>query len=324
MQYGNPELPKVNIYFLNYNRSNEVIKSIKDFLVINYPADKFDLIVIDNCSTDDSANKVEKEFINYPNVSVIRQEKNYIALSRNVAINNTSANYNFIFDDDISPNNPDLIFDTVQLLEKNKQFAALCFECVNYYSGAVEFADFMQYSAKRVNDIGDCIAVVGCGMCFRTEAMTGFGGYENWMNWGGEEFGLALKMMHYKLKIAYTPKLRILHRRAERVIKSDKSMEFDLRTNIKSVSMFFPIPIAFCFILFFTSRRLLKIIFNKDKALFYSWKKGIKSAVADLPEIIRNRKPITMAYLAYYNRWFLNLFNIPRHTISNINKYGHP
>ena len=52
-------LPKVHIFFLNFNRCNEVIKSLNDFLKVNYPIERIHFTVIDNNSTDGSKMKIE-------------------------------------------------------------------------------------------------------------------------------------------------------------------------------------------------------------------------------------------------------------------------
>ena len=73
--------PKVSIIWLNYNSSKImplVLESLKSILSLDYPLDKIELIVVDNCSNDDSFERI-KEFLEKRNglkKKIIRLNKN--------------------------------------------------------------------------------------------------------------------------------------------------------------------------------------------------------------------------------------------------------
>jgi len=74
--------PKVSIIWLNYNSSKImpiVLKSLESIVNLDYPSDRYELIVVDNGSTDGSFEKI-KEFIEREN----GLKKKIIKLSKNL------------------------------------------------------------------------------------------------------------------------------------------------------------------------------------------------------------------------------------------------
>jgi GT2 family glycosyltransferase len=66
--------PTVTVIYLSYNRSEELRRSLRQTLEeLDYPSDRLDVIVVDNASTDGSADMVEREF---PAVQLIRRTEN--------------------------------------------------------------------------------------------------------------------------------------------------------------------------------------------------------------------------------------------------------
>lgn len=55
-------LPFVSIITVNYNGKKYLRKCLDSIYKLNYPKNKFEIIVVDNCSTDDSINYVRKKF----------------------------------------------------------------------------------------------------------------------------------------------------------------------------------------------------------------------------------------------------------------------
>jgi glycosyltransferase involved in cell wall biosynthesis len=280
--------------------------------------------VIDNNSTDGSKMKIESMF-DSKLVSVVQNVKNLGSTARNIGILNKSADYNFVFDDDISPTNPNIIFETVILLENNKYFGALCFRCINYYSNQTEYSNFSEIaSRKTIDNLYECMSVTGNGMCFRTTAMNGFTGYEDWMFWGGEEFPFAMKMLFNKIPIAYSEQIGIFHRRADRIITSEKSIEIEVRNNLWTAFKFFPLPIAIYFSLHHFFRRFLLNLVRGNKENVIASCIGIKKGLLGLNKIFSNRNTLTVSALARHNRWFINLFFRVRNTKKNFLEFGHP
>jgi GT2 family glycosyltransferase len=90
--------PTVTIVFLVFNRREELRESLRRMLVdSDYPRDRVDVIVVDNASSDGSAEMVRDEF---PDVLLIRRERNVGVSAWNDGFAVAQGDYVLVLDDD--------------------------------------------------------------------------------------------------------------------------------------------------------------------------------------------------------------------------------
>jgi GT2 family glycosyltransferase len=92
------QLPSVTIVFLVFNRREQLRESLRRTLYDStYPSELVDVIVIDNASTDGSADMVHDEF---PDVQLIRREENIGVSAWNDGFEAAGGDYVLALDDD--------------------------------------------------------------------------------------------------------------------------------------------------------------------------------------------------------------------------------
>jgi len=90
--------PPVSIVFLAYNRREELRDSLGHVLEdLDYPDDKLEIIVVDNASTDGTAEMLRESF---PAVQLIRNPVNVGASAWNVGMSTARGDWRMILDDD--------------------------------------------------------------------------------------------------------------------------------------------------------------------------------------------------------------------------------
>ncbi len=90
--------PTVTVVFLVFNRRDELRESLGRMLIeSDYPADRVDVIVVDNASTDGSSEMVRGEF---PQVRLIRRERNIGVAGWNEGLAAATGDYVLALDDD--------------------------------------------------------------------------------------------------------------------------------------------------------------------------------------------------------------------------------
>lgn len=75
-------LPFVSILLANYNGMDHLEEFLTSAYTLNYPKDRFEVVIVDNASTDGSAEWIEQ---NYPQVKLVREKKNHgFAVGNNI------------------------------------------------------------------------------------------------------------------------------------------------------------------------------------------------------------------------------------------------
>lgn len=103
----NPEESKINktfnsnlsIVVLNYNNSNVIFRCIDTLIKFNKRYN-YEIIVVDNKSSDGSYEKLMKEYNNQNNVKIIRNSKNGCSSGRNLGVKKSTKEYIMFLDSD--------------------------------------------------------------------------------------------------------------------------------------------------------------------------------------------------------------------------------
>jgi len=66
--------PKVSIIVVNWNDGEKIIRCLESIKELDYPS--YEVIIIDNFSTDGSKEKIKKKFLKYKNFQMIENKKN--------------------------------------------------------------------------------------------------------------------------------------------------------------------------------------------------------------------------------------------------------
>jgi GT2 family glycosyltransferase len=301
------ELPPIAIGILSYNRRDEVATTLDILLTIDYPPEKVRLVVIDNASSDGTAGMIAERYNG--RVEVMELPENIGAVARNRVMLGRSEPYIFSFDEDCAPEHPGTIRKVVEFLEANRYFGAVCFRSVNLYSGIVEFGDMGVSSRRRLRGGGhEGMYVVGAGMCFRRDAIQRTKGYDESMFWGGEEFALAMELLHHDIPVALDPRFTLIHRHAARAVTPARAIEADTRNNIWIAFKYFPLPLAAVVAFIHTGRRFAMAVLKRKAGGRQAVIRGMRAGLAGLDDVLAYRTPIPISMLARHNRWFFQMF----------------
>ena len=115
------DFPLVTVYITNHNYEKYISEAIES--VLNQTFDKFELLIIDDGSTDDSIDII-KSYANHPKVRILFQENNGLNKTNNIAINYSSGKYIMRLDaDDYLDENALLVLSTA--LDRNEKISAI-------------------------------------------------------------------------------------------------------------------------------------------------------------------------------------------------------
>jgi GT2 family glycosyltransferase len=116
--------PRVGVGILNYNGADLTIRCLDHLAKVDWPADRLDIVVVDNASTDDSVTRIG---LAHPDIKLVTSARNRgFAGGSNLAIRSmTDVEYVALLNNDAMVE-PGWLHPLVDALEANPQVGAAC------------------------------------------------------------------------------------------------------------------------------------------------------------------------------------------------------
>lgn len=115
-------LPSVSVVIPTHNRKAKLMRLIESLQKSSYPQRLMEIIVVDDVSSDGTAEAVASRF---PSVSLIRNPRELLlAGSRNAGIRRSSGDYVFLIDDD-NVVDPDCVRELVSCMESDRSLGVV-------------------------------------------------------------------------------------------------------------------------------------------------------------------------------------------------------
>ena len=221
------ELPKISIIILNYNGKKWLKDCFESLDNLDYPKDKYEVIMGDNASSDDSVEYVMKSF---PWIRVLKFDKNYgFCKGNNLCAKEAKGDYLVFLNNDTFVekdwlkelvkgvlSEKDIISAGCKMLKPYKSdnnklvldYAGgkLTFE-LNFYEGIYE-EDNEKFSVQKYTGFG-----CGAGVIVKKDFFLYVGGFDEYYFAGGEELELGLRAWQYGYKVLYIPSSVMVHKR---------------------------------------------------------------------------------------------------------------
>lgn len=198
---------RITVVMITHNRCEELCRSLKHLKAL---PEKPGIIVVDNASTDNTVQRMRAEF---PDVELIRSEKNLGAAGRNLGVQNVWTPYVAFCDDDTWWE-PGSLQTAVTLLDRHPRIAALNASIVVGSDQRPDPACLVMANSPlpQVSGIGPMLSGFMAGACImRTDVFLQAGGYWPRFFIGSEEALLAMDILDAGHQIVYAPALIVHH-----------------------------------------------------------------------------------------------------------------
>ncbi len=219
-----PSELSVTVIVLNWNGSELLKDCLNSLEKVEY--DHFNILVVDNGSTDDSVEYVQNK---YPEVELISLEKNHgyargnnlgfdVAKNKNAEFviflnNDTIVDKNFIklllapFEDiSVGQTVPKILYADDE--EKIWYAGGI----VNLWTGNIFHQGIREYDSERFNQSKITDYATGCCFCMKVSDYEGLNGFDESFSMYGEDVDLSLRIRKSGKNIIFVPESKIYHK----------------------------------------------------------------------------------------------------------------
>ena len=216
--------PIASVIVLNWNGKRFLRKCIASLLVQNFT--DYEVLLVDNGSSDDSIDFVNKIFGNNPLLRIIRLDHNYgFSKGNNLGMNYSRAKYVIVLNNDTEVK-PNFVSDLVRIAESDETIGSVSCK-IKHYDGNVWFGQYFtnggfivpfftqSFSEHTLDEVYSHYSVnlanSGCAVLYRKSLLTKIKGFDEdfWTDW--EDYDLGFRINIAGFKSVYTPKFLVLH-----------------------------------------------------------------------------------------------------------------
>ncbi len=204
-------MEKCSIIIASYNEGRNLEKCLSSIQTIDYPKESFEVIVIDNNSTDDTAETVQK----FPEVIYLQEEKQGASFARNKGIRHAKGDILVFLDADTSAAKPWLRSITEAFQDKRIGIvggAIYPFNEHNIFSRYLASSLFLRYPRYRKKK--EIKGYPSCNLAIRKQLIAGGFDAAAFTTYG-EDKDICYEILKKGYKIIFEPKAIVYHRHAE-------------------------------------------------------------------------------------------------------------
>jgi len=200
------DFPSIAVLIPNRNSSETIEKTLRSIVNLKYPK-PFNIFVLDDCSTDNCLDIVQRFVDKHPSIKIIRNEKNIgKAANINNAIKKTDAEIVACIDSDTYPAEDALMKMVPCFYHNGKIGAVTAFITTSEPKNLLQKVQELEYfnafgfTSKVMSNINGLIVTPGPMTLFKREVLIKIGGFDEKNLTEDLEIGLRLQKNHYAIE----------------------------------------------------------------------------------------------------------------------------
>ncbi len=215
--------PHVSFVLATHNRCAVVVDTIGHLHDCGLDADEYEIIVVDNASTDDTPAAVE------PSVNqLVRLPRNAGSCAKADGVERARGRYIVFVDDDSWPE-PGSVARMVEHFEAETRL------------GAAGFAVHLKGGGREGAALPGVF--VGCGVGFRADALNESGGLDRSFFMQAEEYDLSFRLAMTGWRVETFDDLAVRHLKTSAARKPARTTYYDVRNNLRVIARYLPSPL---------------------------------------------------------------------------------
>ncbi len=215
----NNNYPLISIIIVNYNGKHLLKECFDALMDINYPKDRQEIFMVDNCSDDGSVQFVQES---YPEIKIINNNINNYCMANNLGIKNSKGEYVAVLNNDTKVDKNWLI-ELVKIISSDNKIGAAGSKIL-FMDGRIEsighkeLPDFYwidngckENDSGQYNKIDTASSLCGCAVIYRKKAIEDVGYFDEDFNMYMEDVDISMRLKEQKWELVYIPQSLVFH-----------------------------------------------------------------------------------------------------------------
>ena len=220
-----PNRPLVSFVLATHNRRDITLHTVRQVFGPGRPAGPFEVIVVDNASTDGTVDAIRSAC---PDAVVLAEGRNLGSCAKALGVERATGQYIVFLDDDSHPW-PGSVDRMIEHFNADPRLGAAAFR--------VHLPDGREECSALPN------VFVGCGVGFRAEAVREVGGLDLGFFMQAEEYDLAFRLVNAGWRVETFADLHVDHLKTPRARRSGRTVFYDTRNNLLIAARYLPAPL---------------------------------------------------------------------------------
>ena len=216
--------PLVSFLIATFNRRDVLLRTLGELNHCALQPDEFEILLVDNASTDGTAEAVLREF---PGVNLFPLARNRGPCAKNVGLRDARGEFVVFLDDDSFPS-ADTIPRMVEHFDSDPRL------------GAAVFTITLPDGSRECSAYPD--VCIGCGTGFRRDALIAAGGLPDDFFMAAEEYDLSLRLLNAGWRVRTFDDLHATHLKTPGSRFPARITRLDARNNVLLAMKHFPDP----------------------------------------------------------------------------------
>jgi GT2 family glycosyltransferase len=243
--------PRVSFVIATHNRRDVLLRTLEHLSTCGLPAGDFEILVVDNASTDGTCEAVSRGF---RAVKLIRPGSNRGPCAKNLGVERARGEFVVFLDDDSHPR-PGAVWRMIEHFRAEPGLGAAVFD-VTLPDGSRECSAYPD-------------VCIGCGTGFRREALIEVGGLPGDFFMAAEEYDLSLRLLDAGWRMRTFEDLHVTHLKSPQSRFPARIARLDARNNLMLAMRYFPDPWRTRYALAWMERYRLMAIANGNRRAFW-------------------------------------------------------
>ena len=213
--------PAVSVVICTYNRDKFIGEALNCLAKQTLPAEQFEIIVVDNNSTDNTATIAKKFIAEHPelNMRYVLEPNKGLSFARNRGIEEAKAPIITYIDDDAEAT-PGFLESIVKFMQADKTVAGIGGKVIPKYSESEEpkwmskylngLVGLMDYGPTPKRFDSSMKYPAGCNMTYTKEILQKAGGFNNQLTFRSDDKYIFFQVTRLSDKIYYLPEAAVL------------------------------------------------------------------------------------------------------------------